>query len=211
MRRLLKYFLILSAIFLIIFNWRYIDWFFNYNTIGENISYFTRKTIGQNDVSINTASDFLATTSKSIVIDKTKSNRILIAKIGVNAPISFIQLNSQKIFASLLKFGVLHYPNSVLPGEVGTAIILGHSAPPGWPKINYDSVFNNLKDLKPRDEILINFNGQNFKYLIKKTFWVKKGGDLTPYLTFNKSMLFLISCWPPGHNVERIIVEAELE
>lgn len=200
---LLKYFLILSAIFLVIFNWGYIDWFFNYKTIGENLG----------NLSINTGSAFLvvATTTKPVVVDITKPNYISIVKIGVRAPVSFTRSNSQKIFASLLKLGVLHYPSSALPGEMGTAIILGHSAPPNWPKTNYDSVFNNLKDLKQGDEILVSFNGQNFKYLIKKTFWVKKGGDLTPYLTFNKSMLLLVSCWPPGKNLQRIVVEAELE
>jgi len=213
-RALLKYFLILAAIFLVIFNWGYVDWFFNYNTIGENISYFTRKTIGQNDVSINTASAFLAnkntTTTKPAVIDAAKPSFISIAKIGVKAPVFFTESNSQKVFASLLKLGVLHYPASALPGDVGTAIILGHSAPPNWPKVNYDSVFNNLNSLKQGDEVLLNFNGQNFKYLINKTFWVKKGEDLSPYLTFNKSMLLLVSCWPPGHNSQRIVVEAEL-
>lgn len=224
----LKYFLILSAIFLLIFNWGYVDWFFNYNTIGENISYFTRNAIGQDDLSINTASAFstpivadtivndtiitdVPVIIKTKTIDTTKPNYILVPSIGVKAPISFTTSNSQKVFASVLKLGVLHYPASALPGEIGTAIILGHSAPPNWPKINYDSVFNNLKDLKPGDEILISYQGNDYKYLVNKTFWVNKGEDLTPELTFNRSMVLLVSCWPPGKNLKRIVVEAELK
>ncbi len=198
---LLKYFLILATIFLVIFNWGYITWFFSYHTIGENLG----------NLSINTGDFFsIATTTKPVVVDPTKPAYISIAKIGVNAPISFTKSNSQKVFTGLLEIGVLHYPISVLPGEIGTAIILGHSSPLNWPKIKYDSVFNNLNVLKQGDEVLINFNGKDFKYLVNKTIWVKKGEDLTPYLTFDRSMLLLVSCWPPGKNLQRIVVEAEL-
>ncbi|MDO8524604.1 MAG: sortase [bacterium] len=217
-----KYFLILSAIFLVIFNWGYVDWFFNYNTIEENLG----------NLSINTGSAFstpvistpiIVDATKPVVVDTTKPSPVVkpqvsttetsyisIAKIGVKSPVSFTTSNSQKVFSGLLKLGVLHYTGSTMPGEIGTAIILGHSAPPNWPKINYDSVFNNLNALKPGDEILINYQGNEYKYLVNKTFWVQKGEDLTFALTFNRSMLLLVSCWPPGKNLQRIVVEAEL-
>ncbi|MEK7104067.1 MAG: sortase [Patescibacteria group bacterium] len=219
-KKLLKYFLILAAILLFIFNWGYVDWFFNYKTVGENLGYLARKTIGQNEVSVyfseiallslpNQSSSTTQAQPKPKAVDITKPSYITVPSIGVKAPISFIQSKSQKVFASLLNVGVLHYPDSALPGTVGTAIILGHSAPPNWPKIRYDSVFNNLKNLKPGDEISIDFQGENYKYSVKNTFFVKAGEDLSPYLTFNKSMLLLVSCWPPGHNLQRIVVEAE--
>lgn len=193
-KKLLKYFLILSAILLVIFNWGYIDWFFNYHTIEENLG----------NLSINTGSAFfdkpvVAITTKPGPSAELRAGYISIAKIGVKAPIS-----------ADLKTGVLHYPASSMPGDIGTAIILGHSSPTNWPKINYDSVFNNLNALKQGDEVLINFNGKDFYYLVKRTFWVQRGEDLTPHLTFNKSMLLLVSCWPPGKNLQRIVVEAEL-
>jgi len=219
---LLKYFLILAVIFLAIFNWGYIDWFFNYKTVGENLGYLARKTIGQNQVSVyfseiallslpNQSSSTTQQKSEPKIIDTTKPSYISISSIGVNAPISFTQSRSQKVFASLLNIGVLHYPDSALPGEVGTAIILGHSAPLNWPKIKYDSVFNNLKDLKGGDEVKIDFHGEIYRYLVKNTFFVRAGEDLSKYLTFNRSMLLLVSCWPPGHNLQRIVVEAELK
>ncbi|MDD5738860.1 MAG: sortase [Candidatus Pacebacteria bacterium] len=219
---LLKYFLILSAIFLVIFNWGYIDWFFNYKTVGENLGYLARKTIGQNEVSVyfseiallslpnQSSSTTQQVQPKPKPVDITRPSYISIPIIGVNAPISFTQSRSQKVFASLLNVGVLHYPDSTLPGTVGTTIILGHSAPPNWPKIRYDSVFNNLKDLKPGDEISIDFHGEIYKYIVRDTFFVKAGQDLSQYLTFNRNMLLLVSCWPPGHNLQRIVVEAEL-
>ncbi len=242
-KTLLKYFLILAAIFLFIFNFGYVDWFFNYKTLGENLGYLARKTVGQNEVTIffsqiptglpSQASSStqdqthglistITPTVKPKTLDTTKSSPvrglasngasyISVPTIGVNAPISFTESTSQKVFASLLNVGVLHYPESALPGDIGTTIILGHSAPPNWPKIRYDSVFNKLKDLKVGNEIIIDFQGEKYKYLVKNTYFLKAGEDLTPLLTFNKSMVLLVSCWPPGHNLQRIVVEAELK
>ena len=216
-KTLLKYFLVLSFLFLFIFNWGYIDWFFNYKAIGENLGYLSRKVFGQNEVSVyfseiaSLASSTAQVQLRSKSADITKPSYVRMPSIGVNAPISFTQSSSQQVFNNFLNYGTLHYPDSALPGEVGTAIILGHSAPPNWPKIKYDSVFNDLEDLKPGDEILIDFQGESYKYLVKDTFFVKRGQDLSKYLTFNKSMLLLVSCWPPGHNLQRIVVEAELD
>jgi LPXTG-site transpeptidase (sortase) family protein len=222
-KTLLKYFLVLAGLLLVIFNWGFIDWFFNYKTVGENLDYLARKTIGQNNVTVyfseiallslpnqSSSSTEQVQVKPKVVLDATKPSYVVVPSIGVNAPISFTSATSQKVFANLLNVGVLHYPESSLPGEIGTVIILGHSAPPNWPKIRYDSVFNKLESLKPGSEVLIDFQGEKYKYLVKNTFFVKAGEDLSPYLTFNKSMLLLVSCWPPGHNMQRIVVEAEL-
>jgi len=236
---LLKYFILFSLILLVIFNWGYVSWFFHYQTIRENLAYLARKILGQYDLSINitqplfTASSFTtsslpnaSSSATAFVVEQKKpvmqgsgvnavpnknvQNYLSIPKIGVQAPILFTQSRSQKIFNKLLSLGVLHYPDSALPGSNGTTIVLGHSAPPNWPKIHYDSVFNNLQNLKPGDEIFINFQGKKYKYATTNTFFVKKGQDISPYLTFEKNMLLLISCWPPGHNLQRIVVRAQL-
>ncbi|MDD4990037.1 MAG: sortase [Candidatus Pacebacteria bacterium] len=202
-----KYFAVLLAINLVIFNWGYITWFFNYNTIGENISYLAKKIIGQNDLSLNVS--FTSTT-----LTQSQSNQsgyLAISSIEVKAPIMFTTSRSQNVFSALLKKGVLHFSESALPGTLGTTIILGHSSPSNWPKINYDRVFNDLEKLKPNSEILVSFQDKDYKYKVKRIYWVNKGENLSPGLTFNKSMLLLVSCWPPGHNLKRIVVEAELQ
>ncbi len=208
-----KYFLFLLAINLAVFNWGYITWFFNYNTIGENISYLAKKVIGQNDLSLNVsfASTTLTTLTASAESQDNQNSYLAISSIGVKAPIMFTASESQNVFNALLKKGVLHFPESAVPGTFGTTIILGHSSPPNWPKINYDRVFNDLEKLKPNSEILLSFQGKDYKYKVKRIYWVNKGENLSPRLTFNESMLLLVSCWPPGHNVKRIVVEAQLE
>jgi len=225
-KALLRYFLLLSAVFLIVFNFGYVDWFFNYKTVKENLGYLIRKAFGQNEVSVffseiallslpNQASSSVQSqnqiTQKKPVFNPNQKSYISIPAIDVYAPISFTQSKSQNVFSSLLNVGVLHYPDSALPGEKGTSIILGHSAPPNWPKIRYDSVFNNLQNLKLGSEVLIDYQGQVYKYTVKNTFFVKAGQDLSPFLTFDRSMLLLVSCWPPGKNLQRIVVEAELK
>ncbi len=204
-----KYFAILIAINLVIFNWGYITWFFNYSTIGENISYLAKKIVGQNDLSLNVS--FTSTTLTESQNNQDQSGYLAISSIGVKAPVMFTRSHSQNVFSALLKTGVLHYPDSVMPGQQGTAIILGHSSPPNWPKINYDRVFNDLEKLQPNDEVSVSFQDKDYKYQVKRIFWVNKGEDLSSHLTSGKSMLLLVSCWPPGHNVKRIVVEAELQ
>lgn len=210
-----KYFAVLLAINLVIFNWGYITWFFNYNIIGENIGYLTKKVFGQNNFSINVSQvseKFPSNLSENELAQiQAKPSFIEIPAIKVKAPLIFSNSSSQQAFNAILKSGVLHFPNSSLPGKNGAAIILGHSAPANWPKINYDWVFNDLEKLKPNDYVLISFQGKDYEYKVKKIFWLNKGEDLSPHLTFNESVVVLISCWPPGHNVKRIVVEAELQ
>ncbi|MDD5433711.1 MAG: sortase [Candidatus Pacebacteria bacterium] len=225
---LLKYFLVLAILFLVIFNWGYISWFFNYHTIGDNMQYLVAKTIGQNNISVyfsnmpewsnlsstanGTSLETLPLTEQAVrpVSLEGLTGHLTIPSIGADAPIMFTDSKSQSVFASLLKKGVLHFPDSALPDQLGTTIILGHSSPPNWPKINYDSIFNRLEDLAPEDKIIIDFEGKKYQYTVQQTYFVNKGDDLSSYLTFNKSMLLLVSCWPPGHNSKRIVVKAEL-
>ncbi len=234
-KTLLKYFLLLAIIILVVFNWGYITWFFNYSTIGENIGYVVKQAFGQTDLTVFLSSpapawsDFSGNTGSAndnsqpiqsnqvsaqqkpkAVLTGNETAQLSVPAIGVQAPIMFTVSRSQNVYNNLLKAGVLHFPDSVLPGEIGTAIILGHSAPPNWPRINYDRVFNNLNLLKQGDEILISFQGQDYRYLVSRTFFVKKAENLSPHLTFDKNMLLLVSCWPPGHNLQRIVVEAEM-
>jgi len=98
-----------------------------------------------------------------------------------------------------------------LPGSVGQTIILGHSAPSGWPKIKYDWVFTHLVDLEKGDEIFVYFNNRKYVYEVKEKLFFEKGEEVQESsLTNSENMLVLISCWPPGKDIRRIGVSAEL-
>jgi len=111
-----------------------------------------------------------------------------------------------------LDAGVVFYPGSVYPGQTGQMIILGHSAPPGWPTIKHDWVFTDLDKLSVGDTVLIDVNNKQYTYIVKQKDIIKKGADVpTNSSVTTNNVLTLISCWPPGKDYQRIAVQAELQ
>ena len=52
----------------------------------------------------------------------------------------------------------------MLPGENGQIVVLGHSAPPGWPHIKHDWVFKDISKLQTGDQIILYFNNKQYIY-----------------------------------------------
>ncbi|MEK7542656.1 MAG: sortase [Patescibacteria group bacterium] len=150
----------------------------------------------------------------SWTIEKNKAEiteaAIVIPKIGVEAPIIFVASTKPADFLNPLKNGVAHYP-SILPGRKGTSIILGHSAPLAWFGSKYDDIFSNLKDLEHGDRILITRDGKLHIYEVKEKVFLNRGQDVPAELMQSDgARLLLLSCWPPGINNKRIIVQSEI-
>ena len=140
-----------------------------------------------------------------------KSDSIYIPKIEIEAPLVFPESEKQSVLTESLDRGVVHYPISEKPGEKGQVILLGHSAPAGWPKIKYDWVFSDINLLKKGDEVFVFFNNCQYSYRVSGDYYLlEKGEEIPSSLTNSENMLLLISCWPPGKDQKRIAVEAEL-
>lgn len=145
-----------------------------------------------------------------VIVSVPKPNSIEIPKIKIEAPLVFIASTEQGDFQEALDLGVVNYPGSSLPGQAGQTIFLGHSAPPGWPKIKYNWVFSEINDLVIGDEIFVYFNSQRYVYLVQEKIFLEKGEVLPEEnLTDNKNTLILLSCWPPGADKRRIAVVAD--
>lgn len=141
--------------------------------------------------------------------DQIATASIVIPKIDVKAPISFVDSTNPDDFLEPLKQGVAHFP-SALPGEQGVSVLLGHSSPFGWPGDTYDSVFSNLNELELNDRILITTNGIVNNYTVSGKVFLNRGQDIPlEYQISDGQRILLISCWPPGINNKRIIIQAE--
>ena len=199
-RQLWKPFLIIFFISFLILNWNNISWIFNYRVISQTIANFFQK-----DNSLKSG------VSETIEFEYSeKENSLEIPKVEVSAPLIFVEYIDE-VHKTLDK-GVVHFPDSVLPGEKGQTIILGHSAPPNWPDINYDNVFSRLNELEGEDEIFVYFNHQKYNYSVIKKIFLERGEEIPENtLTNSDNMLVLISCWPPGKDIKRIAVEAKLK
>jgi len=197
-KRLYKAFFFIFLVSFLILNWNDISWFFNYRVISQTLSIFFQRDNSGIETPETAEFDY-----------SERENCLEIPKIEVSVPLIFVE-DIDKVYKTLDR-GVVHYPGSVLPGENGQTIILGHSAPPNWPDINYDNVFSRLNELEKGDEIFVYFEHQRFNYSVTNKFFLERGEEVPEYLTNSDNMLILISCWPPGKDIRRIALEASLK
>ncbi|MFA6376802.1 MAG: sortase [Candidatus Paceibacterota bacterium] len=150
----------------------------------------------------------LATTT----IQTTKKSRrdlITIPKINITAPIITAQTTDSNAIHSLLDSGVVLYPGSVGFGKTGQTVILGHSAPEGWPKIKYDWVFSKLEQLEIGDLVVVTYNYETRYYKVAAS-QVVTPQEGVPAPTVIGNSLMLVTCWPPGKDLKRLAVEATI-
>lgn len=135
-------------------------------------------------------------------------NLLIIPKIGVNAPLVFIDSVAEQDVLQALHGGVVHYAGTANPGENGNAVFFGHSSNDWWEKGSYKFVFVLLEKLAPGDLYEIHYQSRKYVYQVESTKTVLPT-DLsvldqtaTPYST-------LITCTPPGTSWKRFIVKAK--
>lgn len=145
-------------------------------------------------------------------------NRIIIPKIGKNIPLVDVKLDAgfdfdhiENIFMQELEKGIVRYPGTAKPGETGNAFIFGHSSNYPWMKGEYNSVFVLLDELSFGDEIIVYYNQKKFTYIIREKKVVKPGNVKILERDATKKELSLMTCWPIGTTLNRLIVFAELQ
>lgn len=139
-----------------------------------------------------------------------KENSLEINKFGISAPLIFSESKKIPVLTRALEAGVAVYPGSAVPGHTGQIIILGHSAPAGWPKIKYEWVFSRLGELMPGDEIILNFDYRQYRYLVTQKIFLDKGEEIPSQGGQIGQFLYLVTCWPPGRDLRRLAIEAIL-
>ena len=137
-----------------------------------------------------------------------------IPSIGVNVPMILEStINRDKIFSQLEK-GVVHYAETPLPGQKGTAVIIGHSSVYPWYQGKYGHIFASLSKLQNGDIIQVDNNGEIFNYKVSRSiiFSPKSVDDfeLRSLEYTDGSSIVLMTCWPTGTNAKRVAVRADL-
>lgn len=110
-----------------------------------------------------------------------------------------------------LKKSLIQYPQTALPGQLGNAVIFGHSVLPQFfnPK-SYLTIFSTLYKLEQGDEILISYDNVDYKYIIDEMFEVKPTDLSVLEQRFDQKNITLITCSPPGTYLRRLIIKASL-
>jgi len=216
-KSVLKVALVIFLASFFIINWTSVSWVFNYKEVSGLLSDFFNPYPSIDAATMNAYfypnhSQSGAVAVKDVKTSYTdKQNTLEIPKISISVPIVFSTTTNKAAITKDLNSGVVYYPGSVRPGQNGQIIILGHSAPPGWPKVRHDWVFTNLDKLEAGDTIAIDLNNKQYTYIVKEKTIIQRGAEVPDDgSSRDHNVLTLISCWPPGKDYQRITVRAEL-
>ena len=137
----------------------------------------------------------------SIVIPKIKANSKVVADVSPY---------NDKIYQNALTKGVAHAQNTPYPGGIGNTFIFAHSSSDWYQANRYNAVFYLINKLEKNDDIYIYYKNREFHYKVsnKKIVDPKEINYLTEKLAERK--LTLMTCWPPGTTLKRLIVQAKL-
>lgn len=134
-----------------------------------------------------------------------KEYTLSIPKLGI--------FNAQvKVGSEELNKSLVHYGGTAIPGEYGNAAVFGHSCLPQFynPK-NYSCIFATLDTLSAGDEILINVDKVEYKYIVYDFKTVLPEDISVLEQRYDNYYLSLITCVPPGLALKRLVVKAKLE
>jgi LPXTG-site transpeptidase (sortase) family protein len=152
-------------------------------------------------------------TNTPIITENAISNpnpEIVIPKINVELPVVYgMDSIEEGDVQKALENGVLHYADTALPGQNGNVVIIGHSAVNLFVSGHYKFAFTLLKKLDDGDTMYLDKDGKRYTYQIYKKEIVKPTdiGVLGP--AEKPATVTLITCDPPGLNVNRLVVVAE--
>ncbi len=135
---------------------------------------------------------------------------IIIPKIGANSRVvkNVDPFNSQEYQVALTK-GVAHARGSSLPGQPGNIFLFSHSSADFLNATKYNSIFYLLSKLEKDDIIKLYYAGKELDYLVQDKKIVEPGA--IEYLKGDSKdeTLTLMTCWPPGTAIKRLVILAE--
>lgn len=144
--------------------------------------------------------------------------RLVIPKIGKNVPIAALQRSHlegtnwhdlEKHIQKSLENGIVLYPGTANPGEVGNVFLTGHSSYYPWADGRYKDVFAMLGQLEVGDEYFIYSHQKKYTYRIREKKEVKPTNIEVLSQPKNEKISTLMTCWPVGTTLRRLILVAE--
>lgn len=142
-----------------------------------------------------------------VYISDLPNNYIAIPTLGITAPISW-SVSLDNIYTKLEE-GIVHMQNTALPNEDGNVFIFGHSSNYAWAPGSYNQVFAVLPKININDNIVINYQNQQFLYKVNATKIVNPK-DISVMQPTAQPTLTLMTCVPVGTALNRFIVQAQL-
>jgi LPXTG-site transpeptidase (sortase) family protein len=144
-------------------------------------------------------------------------DRIIIPRIGQNVPI--VRVPTDKLLMrdwtalenqiqEALRYGVVHFPGTALPGDKGNVVITGHSSYFPWDPGRFKDVFALLHQVDVGDRVIVYRDQKPYEYEVYDKEVVMP--DQVEVLTQKgEDRLTLITCTPVGTNLKRLVLLAK--
>jgi sortase A len=137
--------------------------------------------------------------------------KIIIPKINVDIPTVYDEESiNEAAVQRALEDGILHYPTTPEPGQVGNSVFFGHSSNNILNRGKYKFAFVLLNRLEPGDTFMLEKDGTRYVYRVYDTKIVPPTDlsvlDPDPG---RESIATLITCDPPGTSINRLAVFGE--
>jgi LPXTG-site transpeptidase (sortase) family protein len=137
---------------------------------------------------------------------------LIVPKIGANSKVvpDVDPYNSQ-IYQMALTKGVAHAKGTVYPGQVGNSFYFAHSSENFYEANLFNSVFYLLNKMVAGDLFYLVYKEEIYKYKVTEVKIVQP--EAVSYLTgvTDKKTATLMTCWPAGTDIQRLVVVGELE
>lgn len=136
---------------------------------------------------------------------------LVIPKIGANSRVvANVNPYDSRVYQRALTLGVAHAQGTVFPGQIGNTFIFSHSSVNFYEANRFNSVFYLLNKVSIGDEFYIAYKGELFKYVVRETSVVNP--EAVEYLegSTTKKTATLMTCWPAGTTLKRLVVVGEL-
>lgn len=143
--------------------------------------------------------------------------RIIIPAIWVQSPIINVDENAEAKmqeweFTDDLKNGVVHYPTTPEPDVNGNMMLFGHSSNYRWIKSAYNTIFSKLPQLVDGNEIIVIWDGKEYRYKVQTKEEVKPNDVPSVYANYHtttRQLITLMTCYPVWTRDERMMIVAE--
>jgi len=133
---------------------------------------------------------------------------IYISKINANTPVvKNVSPTDSGAYQLALTRGVAHAAGTALPNQPGNTFIFAHSAGNWYQANRYNAVFYLLNKLVKNDQIILTYLSNTRTYQVTGTK-VISAKDLSYLAPTKFDQLTLMTCWPPGTTLKRLIVTA---
>lgn len=107
---------------------------------------------------------------------------------------------------------LVNYKGTSVPGDLGNAVIFGHSTLPQlYNPLDYKTIFANVYKLEIGDNIHATVNGVTYTYKVHNIIVVDPSDTSFFSQSYDNSYLTLVTCTPPGTIWKRLIIKARLK